>query len=969
MSAWHLKALSKLWLPTLVCIFVLVPVQARQQALPNELIYLIEADSIELGDVFALEVSGKNYLSFGDFIKVLDIPIQVDTAAGSAQGWFRSDSNTISIAKDPAEQGWFVLTYGNARRIVDINDVAHIGDELFVSERTLETLFRLQLEINERDLKVTVSSSVPLPVTDKIRRKADISQFERKDRISNTPSLPRIEQDYQLYSHPFVDIQANVSSNSDGTRGNISALGNGDLAYMTGEYFISANDEDGLGSARLVLTREDDSGQILGDTGITRVSIGDVRSVGILRQRNSSNEIGIRFSNTPLNQIADFDTKDFQGFSQPGWDIELYQNGVLIDAVSVQSDGKYEFLEVPLYFGKNDFELRFFGPQGQRRSEFEQVPVVTPKRFKENWIYDISLTQQNASLFQTNSDQTREQDFQVSASLQKSLTDNTVFKTGLTTVTLEDNTKHTLLPLHLDWFLENGLLSFDFVHDFNGGQRYLTNFNYTLGTHGLRIENTIYQNFAPDIDLNNNQSMRNQIRMSGPMFSVAGLSGSYSASFTRSEIEDLSTTDTFGINNSLYMRGLTISNTMNLAKIKGELPGSDFEFGNGILQMDKRFSNFNWRSRIGYLIEPDAEINTFSNSLLWNYSDQLSAEFTHSYAPQTQKHSGSIVLNWLTDYATLGMSLNSDSNGNISGSLSAKLSMGHDPISDDYRFVNRRLAATGGFAAFLFEDTNLNGVFDEGERPIPNASVQAIHSRGRAITDEQGIAFLAGLAKNRATDIELDVGSLEDPFWLPSREGVSINPRPGIVHPIEIPIVVGGEIEGSVYIRDESGNAREGSYKEVQLLDTEGNVVDSVVSGFDGYYLFTQVLPGQYQIKVADAELARNQLKVKAPLQVDVTPENSLLLGANLDLVPEHFAQAWKIQIGEYRSRAVAGVMARALRRTLIENDIRTSIQLGRVNGVFTFRTKTAFDRDTALSLCQVFNANDLPCRLLQIEA
>ncbi|MBE1298833.1 MAG: hypothetical protein GJ680_02835 [Alteromonadaceae bacterium] len=950
-----------------------VHAQAPIQQLPNELIFLVEAEKWELGDLFALQVGTQNYLSLIDFTQVLDIPMQVNVAEGSAIGWFRSEDNQIIIKKEEAQEGWYVLAYGSSREIVDIRDVAHLGDDIFVSSKVLERLFKLSLNVDERDLKITVTSSSPLPITEKIRRKEGISKFERKQRINNTPSLPRSIKDYQFASLPFLDVQSNITADQENTRSNVSVLASSDLLYMTGEYFLSANDEDGLTSARLALKREDNDGNVIGNLGITQLAIGDVRGVGITRQRNTSNDIGIRFGNNPLNQLSDFDTKDFVGFSQPGWDIELYQNGVLVDAVSVQNDGRYEFLEVPLYFGQNNFELRFFGPQGQRKSEFQQLSVATPKSLKNNWIYDLSITKQNASLFQLNNENERNSDMQIGASLQKGISDTMILKTGITTVTLEDDKRHTLVPLHLDWFLDSGLLSFDYVNDLDGGERYLTNLNYTLGNHGLRLENVIYENFDEEIDSNSNQSYRNQISMSGPLFNIDSMSASYGLRYSNSEIENPSRTDTLSLNTSLYVAGFTMSNTSTLVDIKGELPGTDFKFGNGIFQIDKRFNDFNWRSRIAYLIEPQSEITTVSNSLLWQVNNELSTEFIYNYAPQSDGHSGSILLNWETDYATLGVNLRSDTQGNLSGSLTAKVSMGREPLTGDFHFLNRRLATTGGISARLFEDANFNGIFDEGEKPIPNAAIQAVQSRGRAITNEEGVAFIAGLAKNRATDVELDVGSLEDPFWIPSKEGVSINPRPGVVQTLEIPIVVGGEVEGVIYLVDEKGNKTEGSYSEVQLVSNDTDeLVDSTVSGFDGYFLFTQILPGDYYIKISEVDLEQKQLHQPEPFRFTIDADNTLLLGANVDLYRGNAAfnqrqkssHKWKIQVGKYKSKTVASVMSLAVKKTLAKQNLSNSIQLGIIDGFYTFRSKYGFDRTTAQKLCEIFMAKDLVCKV-----
>ncbi len=83
---------------------------------------------------------------------------------------------------------------------------------------------------------------------------------------------------------------------------------------------------------------------------------------------------------------------------------------------------------------------------------------------------------------------------------------------------------------------------------------------------------------------------------------------------------------------------------------------------------------------------------------------------------------------------------------------------------------------------------------------------------------------MRGLPAYRITDIELEIGSLEDPYWMPSRPGISITPRPG-VETLDIPVVTTGEIEGIVYLEDGHGGEKPAAYAPLVLLDEQGKVV------------------------------------------------------------------------------------------------------------------------------------------------
>ena len=86
-------------------------------------------------------------------------------------------------------------------------------------------------------------------------------------------------------------------------------------------------------------------------------------------------------SSFPLQQQTQFDRHTFRGDLPEGWEVELYQNRALIGFQQSRPDGLYEFNNVPLVFGLNEFRLVFYGPQGQRREEtarFNIAESLTP---------------------------------------------------------------------------------------------------------------------------------------------------------------------------------------------------------------------------------------------------------------------------------------------------------------------------------------------------------------------------------------------------------------------------------------------------------------------------------------------------------------------------------------------------------------------------------------------------------------
>src|SRR3546814_8481033 len=93
------------------------------------------------------------------------------------------------------------------------------------------------------------------------------------------------------------------------------------------------------------------AGRLLGPLKATHYGVGDVglRSTGIVAA--SAPGRGAVLTNRPVERPDAFDKTDFRGDLPAGWDAELYRNGQLLAFTSPNSDGRYEFIDVPLQYG------------------------------------------------------------------------------------------------------------------------------------------------------------------------------------------------------------------------------------------------------------------------------------------------------------------------------------------------------------------------------------------------------------------------------------------------------------------------------------------------------------------------------------------------------------------------------------------------------------------------------------------
>ncbi len=202
--------------------------------------------------------------------------------------------------------------------------------------------------------------------------------------------------------------------------------------------------------------------------------------------------------------------------------------------------------------------------------------------------------------------------------------------------------------------------------------------------------------------------------------------------------------------------------------------------------------------------------------------------------------------------------------------LNSLFSLGWEPQEDDLYIDRIRLAQNGVISVRVFQDLNLNGRYDQDEPPVVGAMVKGTQVYRRALTNNKGVAFLRGLPTYRTTDIELVVGSLEDPYWLPSHLGISITPRPGFVETLDIPVVTTGEIEGMVYQKDGRGGEKPVAYAPLVLLDEQGKIAQRGESEYDGFYLFMNVLPGKFRVEIDKQYIKEKKLYPLEPIEATI---------------------------------------------------------------------------------------------------
>ena len=407
--------------------------------------------------------------------RILDFDIAVDAEKGTAKAMVEDHPRSLS------QNSSFVRE-----------------KEIYIDTKTLSALFPVDFDYDFSQQSLSIDPREELPFQARLAR--ELSWNKSLGNQRNPAQLPLKESKYQFLEPPFLDFgfsgnYYNSDNSSNGVPG-FYLLGKGDMAMMSSEFYLTGDSQDGLDTARLTLGKKDPQGKLLGPLQATSFSLGDVRIPSFPIMGGSKYETGVVVGNTPLNLLQEYDTTFFAGNLSPGWDVELHRNDILLDTQRVGVKGRYDFEDVSLYYGNNDFKLIFYGPQGQERIETERIVVGNGMIKKGSSQYQFSVTQKDEKLFDPKDLQgTMDKNSpRLVAKYTHGLDQNLSLESGL--LSQQTNGKrHDYLNVGGQGYLKEAYVRGNYIHDIAGGDAIEALGQKKVGPLDLKAKQQFFHNF------------------------------------------------------------------------------------------------------------------------------------------------------------------------------------------------------------------------------------------------------------------------------------------------------------------------------------------------------------------------------------------------------------------------------------------------------------------------------------------
>ena len=820
-------------------------------------------------------------LPLSEIANTLDFNIKVYPEKGLAKGWYISENRSFFI--DAFNK---TCKINDKTQVFPKDSIKVYDDDIYINNKVLGKLFPVDFNVIFSDLVIDIKPREKLPFQEKFDREQKRGILA-KNHFTNDPKLPFSSYKHNFFSTPFVDVnlESSTTHNSDNrNKTRYSIISNGDLAYMTSDIYLSGDDKDSIDNVNFKLTKNDQNLLKLGPLHAKSISLGDIKPINFPILGEHPVERGILVNNTDTNKSHEFDTTSFQGTLPPGWEIEVYQNNNLITSKVVGPDGQYDIDNIQVYYGKNNFSLISYGPQGQKKIEKKTIIIGDGLLTKGEGKYQLSLTEKGKKTFNTNNPYKDEDQgsARLSAQYEHGVSNNFSIGTGVVSTEINNN-RHNYFNIGIRGKKAGAFAKADIVKDIKSGDSTQFVVQKALGPVNIRAKHTQYSNFIDENSINNKDTMISASDISAQgVLSEKGFFSNIPFSVSLSKINNENSHLTRLSNRmAAVLNNIYLSNNIN----------ADFDSDQSearitsAFQTTAHFSPMRIRGNIEYDIKPTFKAKSVEISDFWPINKSISTLFEiKNNFDDNKKTTGTLNLNWDAGKVTVSPRISYDSEGEYTGYVSMNFSLGRDPYSGNINLSSKAQANNGAVSAMVFQDKNINNIFDNGDTPLENIEVKATQVGRKALTNEKGFAFLTHLPKYHKTDIEVNTDTLKNPYDDLSFKGNSIAPPPGSVHSLQFPVVTTGEVDGTVYIQNpDDGTRKKLSNTKLQLLDSSGKEIQTVKSEFDGFYLFMKVPPGYYFIKVSPDNQFNENFKVPVK-RVKIGADGTVLSGIDLTL-------------------------------------------------------------------------------------
>jgi len=816
----------------------------------------------------------------GEFCRALQLAVEVDPLQGRATGWFIEPSRRFQF---DALTGTAMVA--GRKLVVPAGSFEVQAQDIFVEAALLRAWFPVDLTVDLRGSILQVTPREKLPIQAVWERNAaarkDLGVYATSLETARAAYVP-LENPYRIAEVPALDQTLRIGQASTGThRTSVQSttLTSGDLLGLEHQGYLGlSNHAQQRRELRLALGRRDPEGRLLGPLQATQFQFGDVLGQGSDLVLGGSYGRGFTISNAPLQVDHRFDRRTFRGNLPPGWHVELYHNTALLGLQAVKPDGTYAFEDVPIYFGPNEYKLVFYGPQGERREQVVRSdvnPMQVPQGTFRYRLYGQDPDHAGRRAL-------AEGEYGLGPGL----------SLGVAAMSLElqepggTRERHTYTALNVRGHFNRLGSQLTVARMDNGRTATQALLQTGLGFSALTLRHARYQEGYRSETLN-------QAGLAGPLMSstdltlflhggsLLGLNALSTALGVRRDVYAQSGAhDAFFHRLSTTWRGLNLSNDLSWTRTPEGTPGAPTR---GQLGVSRSLRGFGLRGAVGYTLSGRREVTDYTVSADHHLPGQGYLQLHVVRQNQGGLTTTTLAYQRALQAFSLGADLSHTRGLGWEAHVTLRTTVLREPRRGRWSATTASAQSSGSISALAYVDRNNNGIRDDGEPVKPGVGFTVNGFQRPQRTDAHGVAHLPDVGAGTYGYIRVDNASLEDPLWRSTHPGFRLVSRGGHAAQVELPVVALGEVDGTVTAEVE-GRKLAVAGLLVELVDASGQAVRQIRSAFDGYFLFQDVPPGTYTLRIHREDAARRRAEPLGSRSLTFQPTGTLLDGQDLQV-------------------------------------------------------------------------------------
>jgi hypothetical protein len=833
---------------------LLAPPAGQAQESPDLFLLDVQADGYVLAESVPAYAYADTYvIDFALFLEALEFPIERADPIWS--GWFRSEDRQFTwnmgsgfayigdLQGDPA-----------AADPVAADPVAAdewLADEegIYVAVAALERWFGLALAVDSRLQTLRVDSSEPLPF--QVFREQTLARYRyRAGRPVNVDVV--VPDRYAWATVPMFNFSTHVGTQRQddvGARAATASLVSAmDLLKHSVVYSGTRSSASQLSpdlasdsTHRLTIERASATQHSPLFAGAHSYVFGDIYQVNSNLVASPYTGRGFSIDRYPQGRASNLGEVTIAGNASPGWEAELYRNGALVEFATVGVDGRYLFPN----------QQTPFGPQGQTREERHTFWGAGTELEKGDYDFSISHIDFSRQLLDGLRDNVDGLAANYSTDLryERALTGDLQLggaftRTGVAARARDGTfTDAEVLTLFGRMRLGPGVLIAEAVDRLDAGEA--LGFEYLTGRNGHNVS-IAHRRFD---DYESPATVQHDALEALTELTATGSFGDYQRSAYRVGIRHRDRVDgpsDIRIYNRVGTRigALNLSNDLEYSLA----PGPDSTSGR--FRLASRLRRVSLRGQLDYSVTGKQRLKQVSTTVNWDAAGRLN--YNVSVAKRLTDEKELYVTNLLSlrirDF-NLTLSASSNLSDTLSFGVGFSTAFGYDGRRQSFIMHNRDLASSGRATMNLYIDENNNGIRDSGEPPVPWAK----YREDETLAMSPGVLPLTPLPGAHAVQIETRHFEFDDPFLVPRAEAYELRTHAGADVSLDVAVVMTGDIEGRVYFGS-AENAIAARGVAVSLHAPDGREIDTTLSEFDGFYSFSGIPGGDYEVRASRRE-------------------------------------------------------------------------------------------------------------------